>query len=188
MTQGRSRFFTAVEVPMSESIQWADQPMWDEGIPRYPIVRVRSSKPIGGVFANQAVIGVHLHWMEGRSVPCIGLPVCAGCKALRSTRWAGYQLAEASNGLVFVVELTEGAFYHLRSQVPDVKSLRGIKFQLHREKPHFKKSRILCPISSTGRNEVKVDETDIRPLLCCIWGVSRVNMIHRLMEWEGGAS
>lgn len=165
---------------MSDLIQWSERPERACDVPDIKLERVNLQSS-DFWFVNNHIEGLHTHYVEEKTWPCLKFPHCQPCHNGRKRRWVGYAYVLSSTGYRFMLELTQKSHDSLEKAVKDVKALRGIRGYLKREKPQ-KNSKLFFHLCANQKQVDLPPEVDLRPILKLIWGTDRINFIRHIVE------
>lgn len=159
------------------AIQWDDSGPTGGG--RWlPLVRPGVGESLTVVCLSARIVGVWLHWIEGRTVPCVGED--EGCPYHEDDmafglRWKGYFAAVRSVGASIVFgEITQEAWRGaaLLRALSSAGALRGVKIALHRRRGGPRRPVIveLPALDQTiARADLLPDPPDVRKAISVLW-------------------
>lgn len=107
-------------------IDWnAPNPAHGNTLPHIPLERLKPAGKIEGAITCHTVLGVNLHFVGNRTLPCTK-PNCPGCDQERRKIWEGYlSIWTRSPSRHIITALTPGAALMLSDEAQDRDALRG---------------------------------------------------------------
>lgn len=163
-------------MPGDPTVQWDDNPPENPGGRFIPIYSPKCGQTMRLIVLSDHVEGVWTHWVDGRTIPCVGKT--AGCICGRldlGRRWKGYVAAyEPEHGRVVLAELTLGAYTSIRERLTEVSyRLRGKVLRLWRAGG---KDNARCSASFLDKTLLDASTPlpaapDVRETLRHIWGL-----------------
>jgi len=115
------------------SVSWSERPEPDRR-PFYPIRTPTTDRDVVVVVLSADVLGVHVHYYNRRTRPCLGTKeTCEGCGLRYDRRWKGYLSVWNRNiGRLELAEVTQEAYLRCPAFHTKKGDLRGMVLRLVR--------------------------------------------------------
>jgi hypothetical protein len=133
------------------------------------LLRVRPTHPITGVVTSHHLIGTHVHYWRGRSIPC-RQEQCEACKDNRAARWYGWlSIFEPKSRAHAIVEVTAACEPPLADYARTHGQLRGALLTIQRATNKLN-ARLEASITESRLHpDVLPAELDVAHVLEHIW-------------------
>jgi hypothetical protein len=140
-----------------------------------PRIRIAKAPTYGKAYftiLSPAIHGYMLHFEDGRTTPCPNDEAvsCRLCQQAAAVRWKGYLAGQDTQGTIWLVEVTAGAFRHCESDLANGKGLRGLVLTLGRLKNNRNAPVRACLSANVVKNALP-PEPAVHRALCRIWGI-----------------
>jgi len=152
--------------------RWSDTPPTGTDQPSYRIIRTPADKSITLCVTSEGITGCVTHFVQNRTVPCEGEPVCQHCQEGHSWRWHGYLsgiMAGTHEHVLF--EFTAPPSDTFRNYLQIAGTLRGCIFTANRPsgRPN---GRVVVACKSPTLSHLQIpDPPNIRNILCRVWNI-----------------
>lgn len=139
------------------------------------------------VAIHQHVLGYHVHFLEGRTVPCIGSPAfCEGCRRLQDPRWEGYiGVVLLPSRSVRTLKVTVGAYRHCPALEKRQGQLRGLEIVAERM-GRTNNSPLRLHLAQPKNEIVLPPMWPMQETLARLWGYSQIGDIERSEQVQLG--
>lgn len=158
---------------MSDHIEWTDEPVYADHVPRFDIWVVKPHIPIRAVFINNHIDGFNSHYDLERkaTIPCVKEPQCEYCRRNVRIRWDGFVFSMTDRRKLFILRVSEKMLRALKKET-DVKRLRGIQYVAKRTGP-YKNSPLSIELGAVQPSDKLPDPINIRKTVTRALGLDR---------------
>lgn len=140
--------------------------------PELWVQRLGANQSFEVIAIGNEVRGVETHWMRGVTEPHYDdRAQCPGCLAQARLDWKGYlHVYNVQKREQVFMELTPGAYHHLRTQVSDIEQLRGLSFQVERKGARNQPIKFTLLHTRPLKTNLP-PEKDPMPSILKLWGI-----------------